>query len=227
MLKSQGTIPVVASPVMRHRWDDVAFLHWPCDRADVQRLLPAGVAVDTFDGRAWVSLVPFVLSVRVAGVPRTWTFPETNVRTYVMTPEGVPAIWFLSLDAAELLPVVAGRAYGLPYIWARMATSADGPVRCYRSERRRPHGPGSTQVAIEVGERCGGDELDRFLVDRWGLVTERRGRLGLTLASHEPWPLHEARVLSLHQDLTPTTGLPARVHYSPGVAVRVGRRHPR
>ena len=223
MLKSQATIPLVDSPVMHHRWDDVTFLHWPCAPADVQRLLPAGVVVDTFGDRAWVSLVPFVLSVRVAGLPRTWTFLETNVRTYVTTPEGVPAIWFLSLDAAELLPVLAGRAYGLPYVWARMAMSADGPVRCYRSERRRPHAPGSTQVAVEVGERCGADELDRFLVDRWGLVTQRRGRVGLTLASHEPWPLHEARLLSLHQDLTPTTGLPARVHYSPGVAVRVGR----
>jgi uncharacterized protein YqjF (DUF2071 family) len=106
-----------------------------------------------------------------------------------------------------------------------MAASRIGPMRSYRSERRRPHAPASAQVAVEVGERCEVDELDHFLVDRWALFAERRGRLGVTLATHDPWPLHHARVLSLSQSLTPASGLPARVHHSPGVAVRVGRWH--
>ncbi|MEY2478311.1 MAG: uncharacterized protein QOG87_3626 [Actinomycetota bacterium] len=208
---------------MHHRWDDVTFLHWPCPPQQAQRLLPVGLEVDTFDGSAWVSLVPFVLTVRIEGVPGTWTFPETNVRTYATTSDGVPAIWFLSLDAARVAAVLGGRAYGLPYMWARMRTSRIGTVRSYRSERRRPHAPASAQVVVEVGEQCDGDELDHFLVDRWALFAERRGRLGVTLATHDPWPLHNARVLSLSQNLTPVPGLPARVHHSPGVAVRVGR----
>ena len=208
---------------MHHRWDDVTFLHWPCPPAVMQRLLPPGVEVDTFDGVAWVSLVPFVMTVRTVGLPGTWTFPETNVRTYTRTPSGVPAIWFLSLDASRLGPVLAGRAYGLPYMWSRMATSRIGPVHSYRSHRRRPHDPGSVEAVVEVGERFEGDELDHFLVDRWALVTERRGRVGVTLATHDPWPLQRARVLSLSHDIVPASGLPARVHFSPGVAVRVGR----
>jgi uncharacterized protein YqjF (DUF2071 family) len=208
---------------MLHRWADVTFLHWPRPVAAVQALLPPGLEVDTFDGSAWVSLVPFVLTVHVRGVPGTWTFPETNVRTYVRTPDGVPAIWFVSLDASRLLPVLAGRAYGLPYMLARMRAGGTGAVRSYRSERRWPHGPGFVQAAVEVGDSDEGDELDRFLVDRWAVVVERSGRLGATLASHEPWPLHRARLLSLSQDVVPASGLPARAHFSPGVDVRVGR----
>jgi uncharacterized protein YqjF (DUF2071 family) len=222
---STRELPAIDRLVMHHRWDDVTFLHWPCAAQQVQRLLPTSLEIDTFDGTAWVSLVPFVLTVRIVGVPGVWTFPETNVRTYVTTPEGVPAIWFLSLDATRLAPVLAGRAYGLPYMWARMTTSSDGPMRGYRSARRRPHAYASMQAAVEVGDRFDGDELDHFLVDRWALYAERARRLGVTLATHDPWPLQHARVLSLHQDLAPASGLPARVHHSPGVAVRVGRWH--
>ena len=57
---------------------------------------------------AWVGLVPF----RMAGIaprglgkiPYLGTFPETNVRTYVVGPDGVPGVWFDSLDASRLLP---------------------------------------------------------------------------------------------------------------------------
>ena len=44
---------------MMHRWDRLTFLHWRYDADVVQRLLPAGLTVETFDGSAWVGLVPF------------------------------------------------------------------------------------------------------------------------------------------------------------------------
>src|ERR687888_71367 len=52
--------------------------------------------------------------------------PELNVRTYVRH-EGVPAVWFLSLDTNSPLFVTLGRAlFGLPYHLAQMAVLADG-----------------------------------------------------------------------------------------------------
>ena len=44
---------------MVQRWDDLAFISWSYAAADVARLLPPGLEVDTFDGVAWVSVVPF------------------------------------------------------------------------------------------------------------------------------------------------------------------------
>jgi uncharacterized protein len=106
-------------PAMRHRWERLTFLHWPFDPADVQRLLPSGLEVETWDGAAWVGLVPFYMRVATpAGhrVPWLSNFCETNVRTYARDRAGQSGVWFLSLDAARLPAVVTGRysPYRLP-----------------------------------------------------------------------------------------------------------------
>ena len=91
----------VRRAVMKQGWWDLAYLHWRYDPDEVARLLPDGLEVDTFDGGAWVGLVPF--SMRGIGVPRLpavpWlgSFPEVNVRTYVIR-NGVPGVWFFSLE---------------------------------------------------------------------------------------------------------------------------------
>ncbi|MDX6227501.1 MAG: uncharacterized protein QOI76_891, partial [Frankiales bacterium] len=55
--------PTSANPpsttVMRQEWRRLTFLHWPYEPAVVQRLLPPGLTVETYDGTAWVALVPF------------------------------------------------------------------------------------------------------------------------------------------------------------------------
>ena len=81
-----GVCPfTVDKPVMRQRWERLTFLHWAYDPDVVQRLLPAGLTVDTFDRVAWVGLVPFFMRVHTPGdrgVPWVSNFCETNVRTY-------------------------------------------------------------------------------------------------------------------------------------------------
>ena len=56
---------------MRQRWERLTFLHWSFDPADVQRLLPTSLRVDTFGGAAWVGLVPFYMHVSTAGGRQT------------------------------------------------------------------------------------------------------------------------------------------------------------
>jgi uncharacterized protein len=84
----------VARPWVVQRWEHLAFLHWPYPADRLQALLPFGLEVDTFDGMAWVALVPFrMVGVRPPFLPAPpWltTFPETNVRTYVRGPMGAP-----------------------------------------------------------------------------------------------------------------------------------------
>ena len=50
-----GDLPVhpphsVGRGVMVQRWDDLAFISWAFDPQTVERLLPTGLEVDTFDG---------------------------------------------------------------------------------------------------------------------------------------------------------------------------------
>jgi uncharacterized protein YqjF (DUF2071 family) len=205
--------------------------------AAIQRLLPPGVEVETCQGEAWVSLVPFLMDqVRAPGVPALpWLsrFSETNVRTYVRGRDGGSGIWFFSLDATRLPAVVAGRSgFGLPYRWAAMSVRRSGNMIAYRSRRRWPGPSGAyCDAEIEVGEPIAdGDlgEVDHFLTARFRLYSVFAGRLVAVDAAHEPWPLHRARLGWLRQDLIEAAGLPGPdgpplLHASPGVRVRLSR----
>ncbi len=248
-----GVCPfTVDKPVMRQRWERLTFLHWAYDPDVVQRLLPAGLTVDTFDGVAWVGLVPFFMQVHTPGdrgVPWVSNFCETNVRTYARDREGRAGIWFLSLDAARLGAVAVARAsYRLPYFWSSMrltgplTASVTGPPGSTRpagdqevaySCRRRLPGPlpAASQVRIRVGAPYQNAELgdrDHFLTARWVLFSVLAGRQFFARAEHPPWPLHRAEALTVDDGLIAAAGLPGPrgeplVHYSPGVDVRIGR----
>jgi uncharacterized protein YqjF (DUF2071 family) len=220
---------------MLHRWDQVAFLHWPYPVGVVQALLPPGLTVEPFDGRSWVGLVPFSMEVRPPGGSRRrpwFSFPETNVRTYVSGPDRETGVWFFSLDAARLGPVLVARAtYRVPYYWSQMTVAKVGALMSYRSRRRWPgRGDEQCEVDLELGERLRPEELtefDHYLTARWRLFGTWGRRLLTARAEHDPWPLHRASVQGWRDDLVIAAGLPAPsgqpvVHWSPGVDVKVG-----
>lgn len=221
---------------MYHKWQWAGFLHWRYPAAEVQALLPAGVEVETFDGSAWVGIVPFLMNdVRAPGLPALpWLsrFPEMNVRTYVRGRDAASAIWFFSLDAGRLPAVVGGRVgYGLPYFWSDMAVRRHGSRVAYRCRRRWP-GPVGTRGDIDLDfedpiDDADVDELTLFLTARHRLYTVMAGRLAGANAYHRSWPLHRARVDGLDENLVSAAGLSPPegeplVHASPGVAVRIG-----
>ncbi|MCU1376172.1 MAG: hypothetical protein JWO68_3458 [Actinomycetia bacterium] len=226
---------LVGRAAMVHWWDELTFLHWRYEPEAVQRLLPDGLTVETFDGSAWVGLVPFFLKVGLPGVPSApWAsrFAETNVRTYVRGRDGETGIWFFSLDAARLGAVVVARAtYRLPYFWSKMAVERTGSTISYSCRRRWPGPRGAvSEAVIDVGEPFRPDELgelDHYLTARWALFSAPRSGLRHARAFHDPWPLQRGRVLDLHDELVPAAGLPAPeeeplMHHSRSVEVRIG-----
>ena len=116
--------PLPAGPwVMAQSWHDLLFAHWQVDAIVLGSLLPSQLQIDTFEGSAWLAIVPFRMTgVRLRGTPALpWlsVFPELNVRTYV-TCDGQPGVWFFSLDAGNPLAVTIARAwFHLPYFRAR------------------------------------------------------------------------------------------------------------
>jgi uncharacterized protein YqjF (DUF2071 family) len=231
------TIEPVGRPVMIHRWETLTMLHWPYRPEEVQRLLPSELAVDVFDERAWIGLVPFLMRIRVPGspfVPWLSTFPETNVRTYVIGPDGRRGIWFLSLDVPRLgAAIVARTTYRLPYCWSRMRLSAADDLVRYSARRRWPGSDAAGgSIVVRRGEPIEEPtELERFLTARWGLYG--RGRRGVTYApvEHPRWPLARAEAHRVEDSMVTASGLPApegaaHVLFSPGVEVRIGLPRP-
>ncbi len=226
----------VNRPVMVQRWTDVVFLHWRYDPQVVQRLLPDGVTVELFDGDAWLGLVPFSMEglglPGLAPLPIVGSFPEINVRTYVHA-GGRSGVWFFSLDTDVWLATAAARlAYHLPYCygWAEHGRVDDlVTTRAYRRWPRSSRGA-TCDLAVRVGASVDPlDPLVHFLTDRWGLVSRSwRGGLVHAAVDHPDWPLYEAEVVHLDEQLVAAAGLPtptgpAHVLWSPGVDVRVGQ----
>lgn len=172
------------------------------------RLLPPGLEADTFDGTAWVGVVPFRMEdVHWRGLPRipgTHSFAESNVRTYVRDPvSGERGVYFFSLDASNPLAVVAARlSYGLPYYFAKMSVRRDGdgpdsPLQ-YRSRRLFCRQPAVLHA------RYRGFGLDRalpksqpgsvehFLTERYALFTSSRRGVARADVHHLPWSLEPA-----------------------------------
>jgi uncharacterized protein len=162
---------------MRQTWKRLTFLHWPYDPAVIGRLIPRGLALDTFDGAAWAGLAPF----EIHGTPGIPYFPETNLRTYVIGPDGSRAVWFFSLEAARLAAVVGARiGYHLPYFWAKMRVSAEDGAVHYQSRRHWPHSSSAvTDIVIRPGEQFAPEELsarDHFLTSRYRLYSSASAR---------------------------------------------------
>jgi uncharacterized protein len=132
-------------------WRALLFAHWPVPVEELRRVVPRELAIDTFDGTAWLAVTPFrVTGLRLRGTPPApvvSSFLETNVRTYV-TLGGRPGIWFLSLDASSRVAVVGARiGYRLPYFHARMSASEEAGAIRYRTVR----GPPRASLAVSYG----------------------------------------------------------------------------
>ena len=238
-----GTCPfTVDRPIMRQRWERLTFLHWGFDPAAVQRLLPAGLIVETWDDAAWVGLVPFFMRVASPDgrrVPWVSNFCETNVRTYVRDESGRSGIWFFSLDAARLGAVLAARSgpYRLPYFWSAMRLGQRGNELAYLTRRCWPMvgwprpTPVTSRVRVRVGDPIPAGQVtgfEHYLTARWRLFSVTQGRRTSARACHDPWPLHRATAAVADDQLLTAAGLPLPagaplVHWSPGVDVAIGR----
>jgi len=186
---------------MLQRWHDLLFIHWPVSVEVIRPHLPGSLHIDTFDGQAWVGVVPFRLSgIRLRNcppVPGFSTFPEINVRTYVHAGEK-PGVWFLSLDADSRLAIAVARAwYRLPYFSARMTVSSDDGVVRFFSVRHRPGPPGVRFVGWyrPTGEAAPAEPgtLAHWLTERYCLYSaDAAGAVYRAEIHHAPWPLQPA-----------------------------------
>ncbi len=223
-------------PAGFQRWRQLLFLHWEVDAKQLAALLPERLKVDTFEGRAYVGVVPFTMrdvspwwSPAVPGVSH---FHELNVRTYVLH-NGVPGVWFFSLEAAGSIAVIAARiGWSLPYHKASMDLREHDGAVTYQSRRRWPK---PTPAEFSAKYRVTSTEpfvakqgtLTHFLVERYVLFAQRGDDpLRLGRVHHQPYPLLNVSVDEVNDGMVEAAGLTPLglqylAHYSEGVDVDV------
>ena len=193
---------------MRMNWHDLLFMHWPVEPEVLAPALPANLPLDTWDGKAWISVVPF----RMSGVAPRWvpdipwmsSFPELNVRTYV-TVDGNPGVWFFTLDATNPIAVRAARMlFHLNYVDAKIDIELAENWHRYNSVRTDRHHP---PAELRVDYRPIGDSflaepgtLEDWLTARYCLYAAAPdGRLFCGEIDHAAWRLRKAQAV-IHEN---------------------------
>ncbi|KEO84622.1 YqjF family protein [Tumebacillus flagellatus] len=201
--------------MMLQDWADLCFLHYAFDPDMLRPHLPAGMELDVFDGRAYVSIVPFYMKrIRLRLEPDflSMHFGELNLRTYV-TVNGRPGVYFWSIDADSWLgSVMAKLIYHLPYHDADIALVENDGVFEFNSVRGGA-GPVANfscryRPTSEVFEAESGS-LEAFLTQRFSLFsTDAEGNLYRGDIEHGTWPLQHAEATVETNLLFEAAGLP-------------------
>ncbi|MEZ6127776.1 MAG: DUF2071 domain-containing protein [Planctomycetaceae bacterium] len=219
-------------------WRNLLFLHWRVTPERIQSLLPEGLTVDTFDGSAWLAVVPFSME-RVRpwwspAVPGISWFLETNVRTYVKHGNGQTGVWFFSLDANHRLAVtVARRFWHLNYVYSQMSLSF-GADRLTYSGNRAFSEIGRYEITADIAPSkplttAAPGTLEHFLLERYHLFARQpNGRFLCGQVHHEPYQYQPIANANVTQTLTHAAQCPIAAEHapdhmawSPGVNVRV------
>jgi uncharacterized protein YqjF (DUF2071 family) len=158
-----------AKPALRMQWKQLLFLHWSWDAREIQGTLPDGLFVDTFDGKAWLAIVPFFMR-----------------RVH---PMGLPCLPWLS-NFVEL----ARRFFHLNYVHARIEARIDTHNVCSYKARRHGiaeasfrYGPSGAKAPARPGS------LEFFLVERYVLFSGGRIRqLSAGRVHHVPYRIGPA-----------------------------------
>ena len=214
------------------KWRNLLFLHWSADPIVLTQLLPPELELDLWEGQALVGIVPFSMhEVRPWLAPKVlgFNFLETNLRVYV-THQGEPGVYFFSLEAASRIAVYTARlGWSLPYYYAQMSQSERNGLVHYRSQRSSSSSPElevqyKTGSAMEVADPT---SIEFFLLERYLLFTKRKSKILRGQVYHTPYPIFQAKVSKVQQNLSDHIGLPLidpklrYVHYSPGVDVEI------
>ena len=188
-------------PFLTAEWRHLLMVNWRVDPELLQPLVPAGTALDSWNGAHWLSLVGFLFRrTRVLGVaiPFHRDFEEINLRFYVRRTLGAEVrrgVCFIrELVPRAAIALTARLAYNEPYLAVPMAHHIE-PT---------PTAPDATRVAYAwrvqgASNRMEGEPVGRgapvspgsheeFITEHyWGYTRQRNGGTIEYRVVHPSW----------------------------------------
>lgn len=205
-------------------WHDAIFLHWAVPVDILRHLVPKGLAIDTYDGMGYISLVAFTAENSrprlLPPVPHVSHFLEINIRTYVLR-DGRPGIYFLNMEAAKVLSALAFRGItGFPYVPAQMMHHRGNFI----SVDDRNHHYFDLEYTGKKKKKYRKGALDSWLAERYCVYLVLCGKMLRYDVHHTEWPLQPLEVNNLRLkyqlgNYTLNDSNPVLAHFSKGVEV--------
>tara|TARA_A100001015_G_scaffold292335_1_gene367565 strand:- start:425 stop:1147 length:723 start_codon:yes stop_codon:yes gene_type:complete len=227
-------------PLFHQSWRQLLFLHWCVSSESIQSRLPEGLVVDTWNGSAYLGIIPFrMMHLRPSfgfPIPAISNFVELNLRTYVRDRYDRSGVWFFSLDTQNVFGNwIAQRFFHLNYRFAQteFSSKSDKNYRCLVKLKD----PTFEQQTFEWQESSYAfmpskepDSLECFLTERYRLFSydQRNRQLFTGQIAHKPYCLNRPILRAYSSDLITdnnfeftSLGEPNSVLASSGTDVRV------
>lgn len=207
--------------IIQQKWSDLIFISYEVDKDLLRGALPPQLEPDLYEGKAYVSIVPFVMSdIRFFFSP---VLPfsklyELNLRTYVRY-KGKKGIFFFTLDSNHRLGnFIARNFFHLPYRYSKLNFHKENhSLNFYALD------------SIDLQVKTTTDSLDcrlsKWLTERYSLFTVSGKKVFRGDVTHEPWDLNKCEIIKFSDNFSDEFGFPTKnkelhLAYSPGLDVR-------
>lgn len=181
-------------------WRNLMFASWRIPVETLRPHVPPELEIDTFDGTAWITLVPMAVTDMhwrgIEPIPGMEAFRELNLRTYVKGKDR-PGVYFLSIDCpAAFSDWIARHFFGVPYYEAQIATYTDATSFHFASERTQKGQPPASLFTtfrpLGDGAAPAPGSLEAFLVERYSLYFVGKSEVWRGDIHHDEWLLQHA-----------------------------------
>lgn len=198
------------SPFLTARWEYLVMANYEVHPAVLSPMLPAGLELDTFEGKHLVSLVGFMfLRTKVLGVPVPFhqDFEEVNLRFYVRRRDGNTwkrgVVFVKEIVPKRAIAWVANTIYGEPYV--------RHPMRHQIAQTQHLHVAYEWKVANDwyrigvkansVVEEMQASSAEEFILEHYWGYTDRQGsRTQEYGVEHPRWLVHPVESYDIRCD---------------------------
>ena len=211
----------MAQWIIQQKWSDVLFVSFEVDYDLLRSELPKDLELDTFNGKAYLSIVPFVMSdIRFFFTPSLpfSKLSELNLRTYVRY-KNKPGIYFFTLDSDHRLGnFLAQKIFNLPYRYAILDINIDNNVYNFESKN-------SLSLKVIIKDKKIKTDLSNWITERYYLYNIVDEKVSRGDVLHPTWNLKEAEVININDQFSKQFNLdvyPTQYHcfYSKEINVR-------
>lgn len=199
-------------------WMTPTFFHWPVPYDTLRDLVPEPFELGTFNGQAWVSVVPFQATAtyprfgaELLSLGPLW---QLNIRTYIHF-NNKPSIYFLKVYTDSNVSRIGARTLlSLPFYAAQFDSfSSKKNVSCLMT---LPNKVENTKFTMDVTPSSDlyypeKDSLAYWLTERYDFYSIKGKRIIEASIDHTPWKLQDADYKINHHHLSDL--IPEKKHH--------------